>query len=102
MNQSNLELPTTFQHQPPEGMHYEVTQFNKTVLAIWICYEHQFLYREGEEPPKCIWGFYRKSKGQFYAPINSKKVGSEVDISQTTPYTAMQLNLNPLESAFCN
>ena len=102
MNQSNLELPTTFKHQPPDGMHYEVTQFNKTVLAIWICYEYQFLYREGEEPPKCIWGFYRKSKGQFYAPINSKKVGSEVDISQTTPYTAMQLNLNPLESAFYN
>ena len=81
-------------------MHYEVTQFNKTVLAIWICYEYEFQYLEGEEPPKCIWGFYRKSKGQFYAPINSKKVGSEVNISQTTPYTAMQLNLTPLMSAF--
>ena len=99
MSQSNLELPTTFQHQPPDGMHYEVTQFNKTVLAIWLCYEEEFVYREGAEPPKCIWGFYRKSKDQFYAPINSKKVGSEVNISQTTPYTAMQLNLNPLELA---
>ena len=83
-------------------MHYEVTQFNKTVLAIWICYEYQFLYREGEEPPKFIWGFYKPKKKEYYAPINSKKVGAVVDLEDTRPFTAMQLNLNPLESAFYN
>ena len=32
----------------------------------------------------------------YIAPINSKKPGKVVDISNTRPYTAMQLNLNPL------
>lgn len=99
MTQSIQELIPTFQHKAPEGMHYEVTQFNKTVLAIWICYECEFQYREGDEPPKCIWGFYKPKTKVFHAPINHKKVGAVVNIDDTRPYTAMQLNLNPLMSA---
>ena len=100
MNQSNLELPKTFQHQPPEGYSYEVKQFKRDVLSIWICNHSVFSYTE--DTPKSIWGFWNSKKELYYAPINSKKVGSEVNISQTTPYSAMQLNLNPLESAFYN
>ena len=54
-------------------------------------------------PHRTIWGFYDTKKQQFHAPINSKKVGKVVDIRDTTPFTAMQLNLehlNPLELAF--
>ena len=32
-------------------------------------------------------------------PINYSKQGDPVDIKDTRPYTAMQLNLNPLEAA---
>ena len=32
-------------------------------------------------------------------PINFSKCGNQVDITNTRPYTAMQLNLNPLEYA---
>jgi hypothetical protein len=44
----------------------------------------------------CIWGFYNTKEQQYYAPINSTKQGNKVDVNDTTPYTAMPLNLNPL------
>jgi len=40
---------------------------------------------------------YMKKK-QWFAPVNSKKVGEPVDINSTRPWTAMPLNLNPLEN----
>ena len=36
---------------------------------------------------------------RYSAPINYSKQGDTVDINKTRPYTAMQLNLNPLEAA---
>jgi hypothetical protein len=60
----------------------------------------EFQYREGAGPPKSVWGFYRPSSKKYYAPINYKKMGKEVKIEETSPYTAMKLNLNPLMSAF--
>ena len=38
--------------------------------------------------------------GRYSAPINYSKQGDPVDINNTRPYTAMQLNLNPLMAAF--
>ena len=35
----------------------------------------------------------------YIAPINHKRPGKVVDINDTRDYTAMQLNLNPLEHA---
>ena len=46
-----------------------------------------------------MWGFYKPKSNKYYAPINHKKIGKEVDIRNTTPYSAMQLNYNPLEMA---
>ena len=43
----------------------------------------------------------RKHYDDLPCPINSNKVG-EVDINNTRNYTAMQLNLNPLESVIYN
>ena len=46
-------------------------------------------------------GVNDKPKKQcYYAPINSTKHGNQVNIDDTRPYTAMQLNLTPLEAAF--
>ena len=83
-----------FPHSPPEGYSYQIETFKRNVLAIWIVNHRQFSYTV--TPPKSIWGFYHSKKNQYYAPINSKKVGKEVLIKDTTPYSAMQLNLNPL------
>ena len=59
---------------------------------------------EATQKPCFFWsltsGFYNTKKRTYYAPVNSKQVGKEVDLSSTTPYTAMPLNLNPLEAAF--
>lgn len=92
------ELPPSFSHQPPEGYRYEVLPYKSNVVSVWTVCNPGFVYNDGD-PVRCIWGFYNTKKQQYYAPINSKKVGAPVDINDTTPYTAMQLKLNPLEYA---
>jgi hypothetical protein len=92
----NLEFPPSFIHESPEGYSYSFESFNAKYDAIWILNHGQFSYRD--TPPKSIWGFYSSKKGKYYAPINSKKVGKEVSIENTTPYTSMQKNYNPLEA----
>lgn len=91
-----IELPSDFIHQPPEGYTYEVKSFRRNVLSIWCCNHAQFSYNGGAVA-KSIWGFYNTKQRTYFAPINSTKCGNKVDIHKTTPYSAMQLNLNPLE-----
>ena len=91
-----MELPNGFPHLPPKGYWYEAVRKNATTIAIWTVCNPGFIYNDGNDV-RCIWGFYNPKKQQYYAPINSKKVGAPVDINATTPYTAMQLNLNGLE-----
>ena len=93
------ELPKDFPHQPPEGYEYRVLRKNASLLSIFTVYQRGFTYN-GNSESYCIWGFYNTKKQEYYAPINSTKCGDKVDINSTTPYTAMQLNLNPLELAF--
>ena len=90
------ELPHDFPHQPPTGYRYETVQFKSNVVAIWTVCNPGFVYNDGNDV-RCIWGFYKPKKQQYFAPINSKKVGDQVNVNDTTPYTAMQLNFNPLE-----
>ena len=78
-----------FPHKPPKGMHYEQTDFKRNVIAIWIHYDRQFDYNLGDAV-RCIWGFYNTKTKQFHAPVNSKTVGSVVELNKTTPYSAMQ------------
>ena len=91
-------LPQTFNHTPPDGYFYEQTNHKRNVVAIWIHHQYRFDYNHGS-PVRCIWGFYNTKTKEYHAPINSSTVGSVVDIKQTTPYSAMQLNLNPLAYA---
>tara|TARA_B100002019_G_scaffold290386_1_gene307971 strand:- start:684 stop:989 length:306 start_codon:yes stop_codon:yes gene_type:complete len=94
--------PNDFPHQPPEGYSYEFSVFKQnrkgTIVAIWLCNDSFFNYTS--DPVRTIWGFYRGDKKTYHAPINSNKIGEVVDVNQTRSYTAMQLNLNPLEAAF--
>jgi hypothetical protein len=86
-----------FTHEPPAGYRYEVIRKNGSTLAIWTVLSNPgFVYNDGGDV-RCIWGFYNPKKQQYFAPINSNKVGEPVDFNDTTPYTAMQLNFNPLE-----
>jgi len=88
----------SFPHTAPKGYSYEVEQFKRNLLAIWICNHGQFSYTD--KTPKSIWGFYDTKRKCYYAPINATKQGDQVDIKNTTPYSAMQLKLTPLEAAF--
>ena len=76
-------------HQAPEGYHYERTDFKANVSEIWIVNDRHFDYC-GCSGVKSIWGFYNSKTKQFYAPKNSKTVGSVVDLNKTTAYSAMQ------------
>ena len=94
-----MKLPSSFTHQPPENFSYEVTDFKRNYLAIWIINHYTFSYNGGNSA-KTIWGFYNTKTKQYHAPINSKKCGKVVSFDDTRDYTAMQLNLNPLQAAF--
>ena len=88
-------------HKCPDGFEYVMDDFNASTKRIWIInHTMEFVYREGAGPPKSIWGFYKPKTKKYYAPINHKKIGREVKIEETRPYSAMPLNLNPLMSAF--
>ena len=92
---TNMEFP----HKPPTGYEYWTDQFSKTVIRIWIRnIGTEFVYTD--TPPSSVWGFFCQKTKQFKAPINHKKPGKVVKPENTTPYSAIQLNLNPLMSAF--
>jgi hypothetical protein len=92
-------IPSDFPHQPPKGYRYETLQFKNNIISIWTVHQSGFTYN-GNAESHCIWGFYNTKTRTYHAPINSKKVGSVVNVKDTTPYTSMALNLNPLEAAF--
>ncbi len=93
------ELPHDFPHIAPKDYHYEVLPFKNNVVSVWTVCQRGFTYN-GYNPSRCIWGFYHTRKGDYYSPINAKRMGTVVDIKDTSPYTAMKLNLTPLEMAF--
>jgi hypothetical protein len=92
-------MSVKFPHKAPTGFHYEQTSFKSNITAIWIHYDRQFDYNNGK-PVRCIWGFYNSKTKQWHAPVNSSTVGDVVDPMRTTPYSAMQIKLNPLMSCF--
>ena len=95
-----MELPLDFPHKPPKGYTYEVRSFKRNIHSIWCCNHAQFVYNDGAVS-KTIWGFYNIKQRTYHAPVNSTKCGNQVDISDTTPYTAMQI-LKPLAPTVLN
>ena len=88
-----------FPHSAPKGYSYEIESFKRNVVSIWILNHHRFSYNNGGIA-RSIWGFYNTKTKSYHAPINSKTVGKEVLIENTTPYSAMQLKLSPIEMAY--
>lgn len=88
-----------FPHTAPTHHSYSATEFKKNVLAIWIHNHSQFSYKT-ESPISSIWGFFNTKTKKFYAPVNHKTMGKEVDIKQTSPYSAMIPKKTVLESCF--
>jgi hypothetical protein len=87
-----------FPHTAPEGYSYEFEQFSARFISIWLI--HSFPYSYTTKRVRTIWGFYNFKKKEYYAPINSSKVGERVDIKNTRNYTAMPIKLSPLEQFF--
>jgi hypothetical protein len=88
-----------FPHKPPVGYSYEQVPFKRNVVAIWIHNHYRFVYNSGGTT-RSIWGFYNLKTKCFHSPVNSKTIGDQVSISQTTPYSAMILKRTPLELAY--
>jgi hypothetical protein len=86
-------------HQPPKGYEYQTVQFKSNIIAVWLLCHRRFVYNGGA-PTRTIWGFYNTKTKRWHSPINSKTVGEAVSLTDTSPYTSMPLNLNPLEYAF--
>ena len=86
-----------FPHKEPDGYSYETREFRSNVAAIWLYHHYDYIY-SGGKPVATIWGFYNVRTKCYYAPISSTKQGNKVEISQTTPYSAMLRKLNPLET----
>lgn len=99
MELSILSLPKCFLHNVPKGYSYEVEEFKRNVIAIWIRNHYQFVYNGGDSV-RSIWGFFNTKTGTYHAPINSSKCGDSVEFKTTTPYSAMQIKLTPLEQCF--
>lgn len=88
-----------FPHKAPKGYSYEFEDFKRNVVSIWICNHSKFDYNGGA-PVKSIWGFYNSKTKCFHSPINSKTVGDQVVIEETSPYSAMIPKLSFLEKCF--
>jgi hypothetical protein len=100
-----IELPLDFPHKAPEHYYYECQDFKRNVISIWLCDTKSYSYTT-DSPIRTIWGFvkYKITKKSithtYYAPINSNKMGKEVDINDTRKFTAMQINYQGLEGFF--
>jgi hypothetical protein len=88
-----------FPHKPPKNYSYEFETWNASTIRIMLRCHRKFDYNLGAST-STVWGFYKPKKRVYYAPINAKSIGKQVDINSTTSYTAMPVNRTPLESAF--
>jgi hypothetical protein len=88
-----------FPHHPPKGYSYEYEQFNARAIRIMLRCHRQFDYNHGASTTT-VWGFYSPKKRVYYAPVNVKTIGKEVNVNDTTPYTAMPIKQTPLTAAF--
>jgi hypothetical protein len=88
-----------FTHKAPKGYSYEFEQFNVSTIRIMLRCHKKFDYNLGA-PTSTVWGFYKPKKRVYYAPINSKTIGAQVNIEDTRNYTAMPIKQTALEACF--
>ena len=88
-----------FPHKAPKDYTYEFQNWNASTIRIMLCCSRKFDYNLGAST-QTVWGFYKPKKRNYFAPINAKTIGKQVDIENTNPYTAMPLNRTALEKCF--
>jgi hypothetical protein len=88
-----------FPHKAPKYYSYEFESWNTSTVRIMLSCSRKFDYNLGA-CTKTVWGFYKPKKHTYYAPVNAKTIGKQVNIENTTPYTAMQVKRTPLEEFF--
>ena len=93
-----VDCPPLF-HSPPDGYYFEYEELKNNVIRIWLCNTRKFDYNLGAST-RTIHSFYNSKRKKYYAPINAKTVGKEVDIKSTRNYTAMQHKQSPLDAFF--
>ena len=86
-------------YSAPDGYYYEYEEFKHNVVRIWLCNTRKFDYNLGAST-RTIHSFYNTKRNKYYAPINVKTVGKEIDIKNTRSHTAMQLKQSPLDQFF--
>jgi hypothetical protein len=88
-----------FSHKPPQDYSYEFELWNASTIRIMLRCHRKFDYNLGAST-QTVWGFYKPKKRTYYAPVNAKTIGEQVNIENTTPYTAMQVKRTALEECF--
>jgi hypothetical protein len=88
-----------FPHKAPKDYSYEYEEFKHNVIRIMLRCHREFDFNLGK-PTSTVWGFYNTKRNKYYAPINVKTVGKEVDIKSTRNYTAMPIKQSPLDAFF--
>ena len=88
-----------FPHKAPKDYSYEFETWNARTVRIMLRCHRQFDYNLGASTAT-VWGFYNPKKRVYYAPVNAKTIGKQIDIEDTTPYTAMPIKRTGLESFF--
>jgi hypothetical protein len=88
-----------FPHKAPKNYSYEFENWSAGTIRIMLRCHRKFDYNLGASTAT-VWGFYSPKKRVYYAPINATKIGEEVDIENTTPYSAMPIQRTSLEKCF--
>ena len=88
-----------FPHKAPKNYSYEFETWNARAIRIMLRCHRKFDYNLGASTAT-VWGFYSPKKRVYYAPVNAKTIGKEVNIENTTPYSAMPIKRTALEAAF--
>jgi hypothetical protein len=88
-----------FSHVAPDGYFYSFEEYKTNVIRIWLNSNRKFVFNGGK-PARSVWGFYSTKKNKYFAPVNSSKVGNEVDFKQTRNYTSMPIKSSPLDAFF--
>jgi hypothetical protein len=88
-----------FPHKAPKNYSYEFETWNASTIRIMLRCHRKFDYNLGASTAT-VWGFYKPKKRVYYAPINAKTIGAQVNIEDTRNYSAMPIKQTSLEAAF--
>jgi len=96
-NQDLTSILSEFPFKAPDDHWYEVEEFKRNTLAVWLCNNKFWLFKN-ERGHRTIHSFYDTKKKQWLAPINAKKPGKPVKVEDMRPWTSMPINRNPLSA----